>query len=236
MHTCTSFLLLALALIHLYLLIMGMHAYIYMYIYVYMYMYLRVHVSLHVPHLNLHLQSSDKFLAHARHMDRRWERMLHQQQAQNQELQKNMVVLASQMKGLEEEAIKKLRIKEPYSMLPPPLQASRTLSTSSSTAGAMVPVGSSELGAGSGTGVKVASKEEGGEEGGGEREGGREKGGVADGGATADVSGIGAVKPNTDVNYGEFTEYALIHPSPRLKIFIPLNNQIHDMLLSINSL
>ena len=170
---------------------------------------LYVYVSLQVSYLNLHLQSSDEFLAHARHMDRRWERMLHQQQAQNQELQKNMVALASQMKGLEEEAIKKLRIKEPYSMLPPPLQAPRTLSTSSSTAEATVPTGSSELGAESGAGVKVASKERG-EEGEGVREEEREKGSVGEGGATADVSGVGAVKPNTDVNYGEFTEYACI--------------------------
>ena len=135
--------------------------------------------------------------------------MLHQQQAQNQELQKNMVALASQMKGLEEEAIKKLRIKEPYSMLPPPLQEPRTLSTSSSTAEATVPTGSSELGAGSGAVVKVASKERG-EEGEGEREEGREKGSLGEGGATADVSGVGAMKPSTDVNYGEFTEYNVL--------------------------
>ena len=117
--------------------------------------------------------------------------MLHQQQAQNQELQKNMVALASQMKGLEEEAIKKLRIKEPYSMLPPPLQAPRTLSTSS-TAEATAVV-SSEASS------KVANK--GGEEG-GEGKGVREKD-VPDG-ASADVSIVGAVKPNTDINYGKF--------------------------------
>lgn len=123
--------------------------------------------------------------------------MLHQQQAQNQELQKNMVALASQMKGLEEEAIKKLRIKEPYSMLPPPLQAPRTLSTSS-TAEATASVGSSEVGAWAES--NAANK-------GGEGRGGREKGGVADGGATADVSSTGAMKPDTDVNnYGKFTE------------------------------
>jgi hypothetical protein len=127
--------------------------------------------------------------------------MLRQQQAQNQELQKNMVALASQMKGLEEEAIKKLRIKEPYSMLPPPLQAPRTLSTSSEATAA---VGSSEVGPGAG--VKVANKRE--EEGGGEKRGGRE----TDGRATADVSSIGAVKPDTDVNnYGKFTECMCIY-------------------------
>ena len=117
--------------------------------------------------------------------------MLHQQQAQNQELQKNMVALASQMKGLEEEAIKKLRIKEPYSMLPPPLQAPRTPSTSS-TAEATAVV-SSEAGG------KVESK--GGEEG-GEGKGVKEKG-VADG-ASADVSSAGAVEPNTSINHGKF--------------------------------
>ena len=143
-----------------------------------------------LSHLNLYLQSSDEFLAHARHMDRRWERTLHQQQAQNQELQKNMVALASQMKGLEEEAMKKLRVKEPYSKLSGPLQAPRTLS-SSSTAEATAVDGSET------TGSKVASK--GGEDG-GEGKGVREKG-LADG-ATADVSSVGAVKPNADVNYG----------------------------------
>ena len=127
-------------------------------------------------------------------MDRRWERTLHQQQAQNQELQKNMVALASQMKGLEEEAMKKLRVKEPYSKLSGPLQAPRTLS-SSSTAEATA-VGDSET-----TGTKeVASTCKGGEDG-GEGKGVREKG-VADG-ATADVSSVGAVKSNADVNYGE---------------------------------
>ena len=138
------------------------------------------------------MQSSDEFLAHARHMDRRWERMLHQQQAQNQELQKNMVALASQMKGLEEEAIKKLRIKEPYSMLPQPQPAPRTLSTSSN-AEATAPVGSSEGGG------KVTSK--GGEEVRGEGKGEREKD-VTDG-ASADVSSVAAVKPDTDINYGK---------------------------------
>ena len=147
-------------------------------------------------HLDLYMQSSDEYLTHARHMDRRWARMLHQQQAQNQELQKNMVAIASQMKGLEEEAIKKLRIKEPYSMLPPPLLGPRTLSTSSNVEATAV--GSSEAGG------KVINKGEGEEEK-GEGKGEREKG-VAD----ADVSSVGAVKPDIDVNYGKIN-YMYVH-------------------------
>lgn len=154
---------------------------------------------------SLYLQSSDEFLAHARHMDRRWERMLHQQQAQNQELQKNMVALASQMKRLEEEAMKKLRVKEPYSMLPPPIQVSRTLSSAEATT-----VGSSAAGG------EVTSK--GGEEG---RKGKEEReNGTADG-AIADVSRIGAVKRDTDISYGKFRiMYQQWNPSVKIHVLL----------------
>ena len=55
-------------------------------------------------------------MSHACHMDRRWTRTLQCQQTKNQELQKNMVALASQMKRLEEEAMIKLRLQQPYSL------------------------------------------------------------------------------------------------------------------------
>ena len=138
------------------------------------------------------MQSSDEFLAHARHMDHWWERMLHQLQAQNQELPRNTVALASQMKGLEGETMKKRRIKEPYSMLPQPQFAQRTLFTSSN-AEATAPVGSS------GGGGKVTSKR--GKDVRGEGKGEREKG-VTEG-ASTDVSSVAAVKPDNDINYGK---------------------------------
>ena len=115
--------------------------------------------------------------------------MLHQQQAQNQELQKNMLALASQMKGLEEEAIKKLRIKEPYSMLPPPTVAPRTISNSSS-------VEASATTCSSETGEKVVSKSEG-----GEGKIAKEKVGVDEG--SADVGSVGAVKHDANMKYGK---------------------------------
>ena len=124
------------------------------------------------------MQSSDEFMVHARHMDRRWARTLQYQQTKNQELQKNMVALASQMKGLEEEAMKKLKVRQPYPpSLPPPETATRTQSAS----------GEEPISAGASP--KAAGKDE-----------SEDK--VAVQKQSSDVS-MGAVKMDSYVNYGK---------------------------------
>ena len=124
-------------------------------------------------------------MVHARHMDRRRSRQLQYQQTKNQELQKNMVALASQMKGLEEEAMKKLKVPQPYTSLPPPLVSPKTPSVSTEAA----------ISAGASPKAEVK----------GEREGeGMEK--VATGGKLleyAEVGASGAAKLVTENSYGK---------------------------------
>ena len=124
-------------------------------------------------------------MVHARHVDRRWSRQLQYQQTKNQELQKNMVALASQMKGLEEEAMKKLKVQQPYSALPPPLVAVKT------------PSASTDVSISAGASPKTRDKDEREVEG-GDKVVRREK--LSE---SADISTIGAAKPDTDISYGE---------------------------------
>ena len=135
------------------------------------------------------MQSSDEFMAHARHMDRRWERMLQHHQTQNQELQKNMVALASQMKGLEEEAMKKLHVQQPYSLLPPPLSVPRS------------PPAGTEMLINPGASPKVPTKE------GSESDAKTEKETLVE---STDGS-TGAAKPDTEEKYGTCRTETGIH-------------------------
>ena len=124
-------------------------------------------------------------MVHARQVDHRWSRQLQLQQTKNQELQKNMVALASQMKGLEEEAMKKLKVPQPYTSLPPPLVSPKT------------PSASTEAAISTGASPKTEVK--------GERVG--EGGDKAAAGAklleSAEVGATGATKLASDNSYGE---------------------------------
>ena len=119
-------------------------------------------------------------------MDRRWTRTLQCQQTKNQELQKNMVALASQMKGLEDEAMIKLRLQQPYPLAlsasaPPASTATAPVRTQSkSTEMSISPEASPQ------TPVKSGASS-------------------TDSKIVKDVPevSVGAVKPDNDVTYGE---------------------------------
>lgn len=130
-------------------------------------------------------------MVHTRHFDRRCSRMLQYQQTKNQELEKNMVAIAGQLKRLEEEAMKKLHVQEPYSThrptLPWPSTVSRTISASS------------EIAISPGTSPQLMKKSEDDEIDG--------KLNLSEG----SVGTVGAVKPDTDVNYGKPTLNNVLH-------------------------
>ena len=97
-----------------------------------------------------------------------------------------MFALAGQLKRLEEEAMKKHHVQEPYSAhhptLPPPSTVSRTLSASTET--------SISPGASPRFTEKSVREESGGD-----------KAKLNEGA----VGAVGAIKPNTEVNYGKPT-------------------------------
>ena len=108
------------------------------------------------------------------------------QQTKNQELQKNMVTLASQMKGLEEEAMIKLCLQQPY---PPALSASAP-PASTATAPVRTQSESTETSIGPGASPQTPVKS---------------GASSTDSKVAKDVPevSIGAVKPDNDVTYGE---------------------------------
>ena len=129
-------------------------------------------------------------MSHARLMDRRWTRALQCQQTKNQELQKNMVALASQMKGLKEETMIKLRLQQPYppslsASVPPASTAAAPVRTQSESTETSISPGASPQ-----TPVKSGASS-------------------TDSKVVKDVHevSVGAVKPDNDVTYGELSNF-----------------------------
>ena len=106
--------------------------------------------------------------------------MLQYQQVKNQELEKNMFALASQLKGLEEEAMKKLHVQEPYSSHHPTMSPSTVHRTVSASTETSISPGASPQMPG-----KELSREEG------------------DDKVEREKDSVGAVKPDSEVNYGK---------------------------------
>lgn len=83
------------------------------------------------------LQASKEFMVQAHSTDRRWSRALQHEHSLRLELQDNMVALASQMQGMEDEARKKLDVQGPF--------AQSTLSSAHSSPESLVNSGASSL-------------------------------------------------------------------------------------------
>ena len=83
------------------------------------------------------LQVSKEFMVQAHSTDRRWSRALQHEHSLRLELQDNMVALASQMQGMEDEARKKLHVQGPFGQ--------STLSSAHSSPESLINSGASSL-------------------------------------------------------------------------------------------
>lgn len=70
------------------------------------------------------VQVSKEFMVQAHSTDRRWSRALQHEHSLRLELQENMVALANQMQGLEDEARKKLKVRGPFAQHTPAAMSS----------------------------------------------------------------------------------------------------------------
>lgn len=86
------------------------------------------------------LQVSKEFVVQAHSTDRRWSRALQHEHSLRLELQENMVALANQMQGMEDEARMKLKVQGPFAQ-PAPATPSLSEASVSTTGTSSLPGG-----------------------------------------------------------------------------------------------